>query len=147
MADELVRPVGPTKPPNTRAHPWAVASAVDPAYAKFCEYGCSEYYFNRTLEGCKRKCDHMYLAAEREYCLLLYPSRGDCRRCVKGDDAGNPTLSRERHRQSDAIKSKGNDAGNLTPAIRRRREKTPAVRRRKRSSSPPNEHPAGTATT
>ena len=53
------RPLGPTKPPLTRPHPWAVAAAVT-AHSQFCEVGCAYYYRNWTVQGCDAQCDAFY---------------------------------------------------------------------------------------
>ena len=52
--------MGPTRPPDTRQHPWIEASVGDSEYSTFCQYGCASYYLNRTLKGCRRDCEKTY---------------------------------------------------------------------------------------
>ena len=58
--DELVRPIGPSKPPHTRDHPWTSAPFLHNGHATFCEFGCSNYYLNWTLTGCQEACNYYY---------------------------------------------------------------------------------------
>lgn len=57
--EEEVRPVGRTRPPATRNYPWAVAPPYNP-HPQFCELGCSYYYTNWSLLGCRAECDDYF---------------------------------------------------------------------------------------
>lgn len=87
IADELVRPIGPTKPPDTRSHPWATAQFYHAGYQTFCEFGCSNYYLNWTLSGCQAACDYYY----RYYITNGYSDQAEVARyeCHDGCAIGN----------------------------------------------------------
>lgn len=54
-----VRPIGRTRPPATLPYPWAIAPPYNP-HPQFCKLGCSFYYTNWTLGGCRAYCDSYY---------------------------------------------------------------------------------------
>lgn len=81
-----VRPIGRTRPPETRPYPWAVAPPFNP-HPQFCEYGCANYYTNWTLAGCKDACDAYY-----DYDITTgYSDRAEVARfeCYDGCAIGN----------------------------------------------------------
>ena len=54
------RLVGPTRPANTRPHPWKV-SAFPTRHQQFCQMGCQAFFtFNPQNTTCKATCDHTY---------------------------------------------------------------------------------------
>ena len=77
------RPIGPTRPPSTRGHPWFPhdhEGTTPSKYAKFCEAGCtfffSEYPSNTT---CKRHCDATYkYDVDAGYSDLAEVARYEC---------------------------------------------------------------------
>ena len=58
------RPIGPTRPPSTRGHPWFPHDheATTPSkYSKFCEAGCTFFFAEHPSNTtCKRRCDATY---------------------------------------------------------------------------------------
>ena len=59
-----VRPVGPTRPPNTLVHPWlpAAGKTTSPSKtAEFCEAGCSFFFAQHPSNvTCKSECNATY---------------------------------------------------------------------------------------
>jgi len=62
-ASEL-RPIGPTPPPSSKEHPWAVAQSAaltGNMRVPFCEFGCSNYFSDTpSIATCFAKCDATY---------------------------------------------------------------------------------------
>uniref|UniRef100_A0A7S1TV74 Tyrosine-protein kinase ephrin type A/B receptor-like domain-containing protein n=1 Tax=Phaeomonas parva TaxID=124430 RepID=A0A7S1TV74_9STRA len=57
---DAARPVGPTRPPNTRGHPWFPAPNPNP-YLQFCQTGCSLFFESYpVLTDCQAECDRIY---------------------------------------------------------------------------------------
>jgi len=58
------RPIGPTRPPHTRGHPWFPHDheLTNPSkYSDFCEAGCTFFFAeNPSNITCKRTCDQTY---------------------------------------------------------------------------------------
>eukprot|EP00615_Pteridomonas_danica_P018225 CAMPEP_0114396342 /NCGR_PEP_ID=MMETSP0102-20121206/13509_1 /TAXON_ID=38822 ORGANISM="Pteridomonas danica, Strain PT" /NCGR_SAMPLE_ID=MMETSP0102 /ASSEMBLY_ACC=CAM_ASM_000212 /LENGTH=198 /DNA_ID=CAMNT_0001557039 /DNA_START=76 /DNA_END=673 /DNA_ORIENTATION=+ len=83
-AVDSFRPIGPTRPPHTRGHPWFpahdVGDMIPSKFSSFCEAGCnfffSEFPSNTT---CKRRCDRMYrYDVEGGYSDLAEVARYEC---------------------------------------------------------------------
>mmetsp|Transcript_17962 Transcript_17962/g.27011 ORF Transcript_17962/g.27011 Transcript_17962/m.27011 type:complete len:512 (+) Transcript_17962:22-1557(+) len=84
--EQDVRPIGRTRPPNTRTYPYALAPSLNPS-PEFCQLGCSFYYVNWTVSGCKALCDDYF-----NYDITCaYNDRAEMARyeCYDGCDLGH----------------------------------------------------------
>ena len=77
------RPIGPTRPPSTRGHPWFPHDHEDTTpskYAKFCEAGCTFFFAEHPSNiTCKRECDKKYrYDVDSGYSDLAEVARYEC---------------------------------------------------------------------